>query len=791
MVSERQGFGIAHVSGAAEAIEESPKKRSGFALLLCLLVLTALCIWGLKPPRAVSAAAPAMEFSSERAMNHVKVIAQSPHPLGSPEHKRVREYILKELSAQGLSPEIQKQTMRRIQTPPAFYAVTVQNILARLKGQDSSHALMLLAHYDSVPNSPGASDDAAGVAALLETLRALKAGPPLKNDVIFLFTDGEEISLVGARAFLQHPWSKEVAVAFNFEARGSGGPVMMYETSIPNGRLIKEFASSAQYPVATSYMADIYRMMPNDTDLSFLMRDTEIAGLNFAYISSSAQFHTAGDSLKNIDERSLQHDGSYALDLVRKFGNMDLNQLPRVHTDGTVPTEVVYFDLFGLFLVRYPSSLVILISIILVGLFGTVVWLGLKKKFLTVRGMLFGLAALLASLVCAVVISEVSTEVVSFISPAFNSGGPGRVPVFVGLLTLSLAGVGAVYKWFAARTSVYNLTVGGLFIWLLLALATTFFFKGASYLFAWPLGFSLAAQAMVFTLSKERLDSPGPYALFLLCAAPGVIVILPAILSMNMGLGLDVADELVILLTLLVASLITHLSILATSVRRQWLAIGCAVCLALILFGLGIGFDKTGELLPKPTSLFYGLDADTGQAVWASSEGAPDKWTSQVMVSDVKRAGLTNYFPLMTQNLLNSPAPVSPLKPPLITRVSDTQADGVRKLGLRLTTLRDAQMLEVATDEDSKIDVVWVNGIRTELPGKRILMRYYGVPEEGINLVLEVSSNKPVSLRVADYTNGLAQSTGLSIQERPADLRPSLRDSWLQETAAVSKSYVF
>ena len=49
-----------------------------------------------------------------------------------------------------------------------------------------------MAHYDSVPFGPGAADDGAGVVTLLETARALKAGPPLKNDVIFLFTDGEE-----------------------------------------------------------------------------------------------------------------------------------------------------------------------------------------------------------------------------------------------------------------------------------------------------------------------------------------------------------------------------------------------------------------------------------------------------------------------------------------------------------------------------------------------------------------------------------------------------------------------
>ena len=84
---------------------------------------------------------------------------------------------------------------------------------------------LLMAHYDSVPNSPGASDDGAAVASLLETLRALRGGPRLKNDVIFLFTDGEEVALLGSKAFVEeHPWARDVGLVLNFEARGYTGP---------------------------------------------------------------------------------------------------------------------------------------------------------------------------------------------------------------------------------------------------------------------------------------------------------------------------------------------------------------------------------------------------------------------------------------------------------------------------------------------------------------------------------------------------------------------------------------
>ena len=141
------------------------------------------------PPPAVGEGAPAADFSSSRALKHLSVIAQRPHPVGSAEHQVVFDYLVDELSRLHGPPEIQTSSDN---SPP------LQNILVRLKGSNSgSKALMLTAHYDSVASSPGASDNGAGVVTLLETLRALKAGAPLKNDVIFFFTDGEELGVLG------------------------------------------------------------------------------------------------------------------------------------------------------------------------------------------------------------------------------------------------------------------------------------------------------------------------------------------------------------------------------------------------------------------------------------------------------------------------------------------------------------------------------------------------------------------------------------------------------------------
>ena len=104
--------------------------------------------------------------------------------------------------------------------------------MARVRGTASTGAVLLAAHYDSAPEAPGAADDGAGVAAILEAVRALRHHPPLRNDLIVVFTDGEEKGLLGARLFVRdHRWVEDVALVLDFEARGNTGPSILFETS--------------------------------------------------------------------------------------------------------------------------------------------------------------------------------------------------------------------------------------------------------------------------------------------------------------------------------------------------------------------------------------------------------------------------------------------------------------------------------------------------------------------------------------------------------------------------------
>jgi Zn-dependent M28 family amino/carboxypeptidase len=163
-----------------------------------------------------------------------------------------------------------------------------------------------------VASGPGAGDDGSAVATLLETARALQEGLALRNDIILLFTDGEEApnALPGSEAFANRcPWIKDIGCAFNFDARGVSGPVLMYETSGDNGPLIREFARAMPRPVANSLMAEVYRHMPNDTDFTTL-KHAGLPGLNFGFIGEAQYYHQPTDVPARLSLRSLQHQGS-------------------------------------------------------------------------------------------------------------------------------------------------------------------------------------------------------------------------------------------------------------------------------------------------------------------------------------------------------------------------------------------------------------------------------------------------------------------------------------------------
>jgi hypothetical protein len=753
----------------------------GLALLVVVAAVAALSIYRLGPPAAVPAGAAATEFSSGRALKHLEAISRAPRPIGTRAHEEARDYLLKELAALGASPQVVTATALDGGAPGLLRAGTVQNILARIPGTASSKAVMLTAHYDSVPNSPGASDDGAGVAAILEAVRAVKAGGPLKNDIIVLFTDGEEVGMLGARAFAaEHPWAKEAGLVLNLEARGSGGPVLMFETSPGNGRLIEEFAESVPHPVSNSLMYEIYRVLPNDTDLSVFKR-AKMPGLNFAYIDGVDHYHTSFDNMANLDERSLQHEGSYVLALVRHAGGLDL-------TDTRAP-DSVYFDLLGAAVVRYSRSWVVPLTALACLLLAAAAFVGLRRGRLTLGGIVRGA---LAALVAMIVAYGCATLVVMAVRPN-GPGGVGRSALLLsGLMLFALAAAAFAYTLLGRRAGALSLLVGGLLWWALLALVTTLMLPTASYLFTWPL--LLAACGALLLLLKRPAaarDADGPVAssagayaagpadvsaalVFTACAAAAVLLFAPAFYVIFLGVSLAAAAALAAMAALLFALFLPALGL--TAGPRRWALPAAAACAGLILVLAGT-FAARSAAQPRPDTLFYGLNADTGAAAWGSADPRPDEWTSQFLTADVKRDRMADILPFGSREFLTRQAAPVALEAPRAEVLSDETSGAERRLKLRLTSPRTAPIVSVYFDEASGVSRPSVNGhelapdaAATPGAGKRWTLRYYALPSEGVELAVVVKAGQPLRLQVVDQSYGLPEGLTAGARPRPQGL---------------------
>lgn len=316
-------------------------------------------VYGVARPQVKLESAPATEFSAMRAeavLAHI-LSPERPHPVSTDENAAVRARILKEFAALGIPASVRRGFGCNTARSYAFIAcASVNDILAEVKPGEGK-AIILMAHYDSVPAGPGAADDEADVAAIVETAGALKArGLAGKHPILALITDGEEADLLGAAAFLHDSMMRaRVGAVINVEARGNRGRSLLFQTSPGDGPLIDLYAKSVPNYAASSLYAEIYRVLPNDTDLTLFIRDG-FPSYNFAFTENVAHYHTALDTRANLDPRSLQQQGDNLLGLVAGLERTDFASLKGDND--------IYFDILGRYLPRLPASWAFPLSIL-------------------------------------------------------------------------------------------------------------------------------------------------------------------------------------------------------------------------------------------------------------------------------------------------------------------------------------------------------------------------------------------------------------------------------------------
>lgn len=739
----------------------------GSAALLFWVILSGTAIMMEQPSATRPTGQVVTGFSWTRAMADIRALAAEPHPIGSEALIRAHGYIVAQLR------EIQGAKLNE-QIAPVIYragnvviGATTHNIAARLYGKHNTRAILLTAHYDSAPNSYGAADDASGVAVVLETLRQLSASGRLRNDVVVLFSDGEEAGLLGARAFLEgHAWAKDVGLVVNFEARGSGGPPLMFETSARNGWLIHQLAVSGAAPRASSLMYEVYKLLPAATDLS-VYKQARLSALNFAFIHRSINYHSWLDNTNNISAKSVQDEGDSALRIARYFGDLDLN-------NPIQSTDVVYFNGPMRSLLIYSAALGKILALSVAILLIVLIVAGLKRGNFRLGRMAAGFFGLLGAIVLSVII-------VKFLLLIGGARVQGQRFLLISqqgwfllaFVLLAISITAAVAGLLNRSRNSPEVPLGMLLPCLVLALVTSHSLAGVSYLFLLPALVALIPRIIAICSAKLH---PGFY--FLMCGIAVTLILLflsPIMAYLLDGTGLGMASVTIALVVMLAGSILPLL--LELTQASGWAA---AMISALAFLGaIGIAFThlQPGPTQPTRDSLFFIFDQDTGKAVWASADQAPDQWTRRFLTDNPQNGNLKNYLPIHEGPLLIADAQGPTLPPPRATVVTDHK-EQQRDLTLHIDVPPGAAAIRVFIDHGSQVSGAAIDGVpapSVAFPtGNNELwsLEYWGVPNTGINLALSLKSPQPIHMRLVSQSYGLPKNPG-SAGNRPASIIPS------------------
>lgn len=707
-----------------------------------------------------------ISFSTDRALVHVKNMSEKPHGVGFPAHSEVRDYIISALHKMGL----ETNTQQGFTAGDWGNFSSATNILARIKGTEKGKALLLLSHYDSSPHSSlGASDAASGVATILEGVRAfLKQNKAPKNDIIILISDAEELGLNGADLFVnKHPWVREVGLVLNFEARGSGGPsYMLLETNRGNAKVIEEFIkANPKYPAANSLVYSIYKMLPNDTDLTVFREDMDIEGLNFAFIDDHYDYHTVRDNYERLDRNTLAHQGSYLMPLLEHFSNSDLTNLKSLN-------DSIYFNIPFFRLVSYPFDWIFPMLALAILLFMALLFFGLRNSSLNIREIGIGFIPLLLILAINGIIGYFSWPALIKIYPqyqdilhGFTYNGYSYIIAFV---MFSIAtGFWAYHKFEKVQTQ--NLIIAPLFLWLIICTLVALYLKGASF-FIIPV-FALLASLLITTHQKW----PSPYLLVFL-ALPALWLYAPLIKMFPVGLGLKMMVTTTLLTSL---TFLLLLPIFGPMKNKKGLAfLFLILCFGFLLSAhLDSGFNKENA---KPTSLVYILDADKKTAEWATYDKVLSGWTSQYV--DKNNENPTNPVDeslsskYATGFSYRSPAPLKNITLPKIETTKDTIVGNSRKLEICITPQRNVNRLEIFTNAveitDAKINNIALSQYYLQNRITPKLVTHYVSNNDYTELQITIPKDGELELTLYEASNDLLNNPMFTVPPRPEENIP-------------------
>ncbi len=730
-----------------------------YALIICLTAIRS------RPPSAKGADAPADEFSGARAWSVLQELVGDgvPHPVGSEQSSVVRARIVSELTQLGYQPQVRGG----FACDAYGTCAEVKNVVARLDGRESGAAVMVAAHYDSVPAGPGASDDGVGAASVLEIARALKMSAPPRHPVIFLIDEGEEAGLLGAEAFVAgDPWAKDVRAAVNMDNRGTSGPSAMFETGSANGWLMRMYAGAVRHPDATSIFYAVYKLLPNDTDFTVFKR-AGYQGFNFAFIGDVAHYHTPLDDFANASANSIQQEGGSALTALRALANSNLQ------FGGD--SEAVFFDLFGWKTIWWPAQKTIYFAALSLALLILEIVILLRREQMRMKNLLWGVVIWPVMIIASGIFGGTLYFLLRAAGALPTPWVAHPVPMLIAFWALGFlvaATLGLTFWRFAGFWGLWS----GVWIWWVMAAVVLGLLAPAySYIFVVP---ALAAGICGLAILFERSD--GGFAGAVAAIVPTIVaaaIAIEAIWFLYDALG----GISLIVITILVALISTPIAPLAGTVSagKRWFVPG--VLLAAVIIGAGVALFMPffSASSPESLNLEYFQNADSGKTYWMANPASERLPRSLINVGNFSNKKMVVY-PWSAKGAFAADAPILNLASPVLTVRSVSSSGGKWRYDVLVRSPRGAPVISLAFPPDAGVESVSMQGQAIPELAPRMLRYTHGwrpytcrsSPAGGIEMQFTAASAKPVQLFLLDESFGLPPQGAFLQRARPATTVP-------------------
>ena len=722
---------------------------AGAALVLAVTLLA------YRTPAPLGVDAPPAVFSAGRARDILKELVGDgvPHPIGSAADARVRALIVKRLTSLGYTTELQTgvacNTFGECGTPT--------NIIATRGVLSGDDAVMLAAHYDSVPAGPGASDDGAGVANLLEIARILTLLPAQRHPVVLLVTDGEEAGLLGAQLFTrEHRYAKRIKAAVNMEARGVSGPSLMFETGTANAWLMRLYGRATLEPITNSLCYVVYKMLPNNTDFT-VFKAAGYQGFNFAFIGDVARYHTPLDNWENASASTMQHQGANALSALLALA---------ASSDLTPPaSDSLFFDVLARAVLVWPSAAVLPVALTALAILFAGAVLLKRSGRLSTRQALHGVLGVLVNILLGGFLSVCVLALLRFLGRVPPLDSPPWIAhplaMHIGFAALSLLSTGAAAAWFGRRAGFWGFWFGGTMLTALLAVAIATIMPGAAYaMLIAALAAALGSLPYLAAIVKGRAPSqPAADFAALFPGLIGLAVLLPLLLLLYSALGVVAWPISTVSLCLTAVFLLPPLCNAAPLVRQRMTTLAAIVAFGAICVTVLMPTYSTDW--PQRVNVEYWVDADSGKAHWwtqTASLHLPRAMGEAVKFDPVPRERFAGYW----YKGFFAQATALKLTPPELTPVVVADSPSPAHVELLLRSMRGAPTAFVVFPANANIQSVVLatpaGALRAKLHtlrnGSTVLLAP-GMPETGLRFGIDGAT--PMTVQVFDVNYGLPE----------------------------------